>query len=109
MLLLNSFSINMVASKEFVAVVRNIERPKDLSVLDSVIGHQQLADMLGVPMNRATVQLQEGNRAIIAQYSGPRLEEGTTTLPEGAKIEWKQVTIVPLSVIDAMTIVNPIT
>ena len=40
-------------------------------------------------MNRVSVKLDNPDlHAIIGQYSGPRLEEGATELPEGARIEW---------------------
>lgn len=41
-----------------------------------------------LPANRASVKLEPGEKMIVAQYSGPRLPEGTTALPEGAKIEF---------------------
>jgi hypothetical protein len=56
------------------------------------IGHADtarlVAALLGIdiPANRATVVLGEGDCAVVAQYSGPRLPEGATTLPEGATI-----------------------
>lgn len=60
----------------------------------SAVGHQSTADVfsveLGVPvkMNRTTLQLTHDVGLIVGQYVGPRLEEGVTTLPEGAKIKW---------------------
>ena len=41
-----------------------------------------------IPCNRATVALKEGDVALVGQYSGPRLPEGATSLPEGAAIKW---------------------
>lgn len=67
--------------------------------LESVIGHADTArivsDILGVelPANRATVKLEKGEKMIVAQYSGPRLPEGATSLPEGAKIEFVLVEV----------------
>jgi hypothetical protein len=66
----------------------------DLVQLESMIGHidtaKIISGMLGVelPMNRKNVKLAQGEKMIVAQYSGPRLPEGATTLPEGAKIEF---------------------
>ena len=60
----------------------------------SAVGHETTAKLfeqiLGVPVpyNRMTVQPASGDRALIGQYIGPRLEEGATELPEGARIEW---------------------
>lgn len=65
----------------------------------SAVGHASTAavfsDALGVtiPANRLTVQVQPGDLLIIGQYSGPRLEEGATTLPEGATIRWFSVEV----------------
>lgn len=61
----------------------------------SAVGHADTASIfaneLGLPIlpNRVSVKLDNPDtRAIVGQYIGPRLPEGTTTLPEGAKIEW---------------------
>jgi len=50
--------------------------------------------MLGVsvPVNRVNVKLT--GPMVVAQYMGPRLPEGATTLPEGAKIEFWKVELV---------------
>lgn len=59
----------------------------------SAIGHAETAKVVSatlgteVPMNRANVVLQEETELLVAQYSGPRLPEGATSLPEGARIE----------------------
>jgi len=62
---------------------------------ESAVGHADTASVfaneLGLPIlaNRVSVKLTDPEtRALIGQYVGPRLPEGTTTLPEGAKIEW---------------------
>ena len=60
----------------------------------SVVGHPSTAaifsDLLGedIPFNRESVKLGDDDALLVGQYSGPRLEEGATQLPEGAKIEW---------------------
>ena len=65
----------------------------------SVVGHADTATVfssllgLDVPTNRATFTLEEGVTLFVGQYKGPRLPEGATTLPEGAKVEWAMVTI----------------
>lgn len=63
--------------------------------LVSAVGHADtawlIANELGLPVtvNRVSVKLTNPDtRAIIAQYTGPRLPEGTKTLPECAKFEW---------------------
>ena len=71
----------------------------DVVILESVIGHADTArivsGMLGIelPVNRANVKLACGEKMIVAQYSGPRLPEGATVLPEGAKIEFVLVEV----------------
>ena len=65
----------------------------------SAVGHGETALVFSnvldvdVPMNRATVSLEIGDTIIVGQYSGPRLPEGATMLPEGATIKWAQVSI----------------
>lgn len=60
----------------------------------SAIGHADtaaiLSNLLGVDLevNRVSVKLDVGCHALIGQYVGPRLPEGDTDLPEGARIEW---------------------
>ena len=56
------------------------------------IGHQSTADLLGMEANRVTLQAGSGATLIVAQYNGPRLNEGVTDLPEGAEllpIKWE--------------------
>lgn len=62
---------------------------------ESAVGHADTAAVfsneLGLPImaNRVSVKLTNPEtRALVGQYVGPRLPEGTTTLPEGATIEW---------------------
>lgn len=65
----------------------------------SAVGHSDtavvFASVLGHPVatNRATVSLVPGDAIIVGQYSGPRLPEGATTLPEGATIKWALVSV----------------
>jgi hypothetical protein len=113
MLLLNAFSLNMLLDQP---TVEPFSSPKDINVtfqelpksaaqsaldgrLESAVGHADtatvLSDVLGmpVPCNRATVSLKLGDKVIVAQYVGPRLPEGATKLPEGAKMKFYLVTI----------------
>lgn len=70
--------------------------------LESVIGHADTARLVGgqlgqeLPVNRATVKLEVGEHLLVAQYVGPRLPEGATTLPEGARIDY--FIVVPIAV-----------
>jgi hypothetical protein len=67
--------------------------------IQSAVGHADTAkvfsSVLGtdVPMARVTVSLEAGDRILVGQYSGPRLPEGATSLPQGASLKWAVVTI----------------
>ena len=58
----------------------------------SALGHDDIAALLTemtgheLKKNRISNKLLVGDKAILAQYSGPRLPEGATKLPEGAEI-----------------------
>jgi hypothetical protein len=62
--------------------------------VESAVGHADTAavfsTLLGrpVPVNRVNIKLTQGVILLVGQYIGPRLPEGATTLPEGARIEW---------------------
>ena len=96
MFILNDFSLNMLVGNADV-VVREVSQKVAAILADacvSAVGHADTAavfsSVLGVeiPCNRATVALKEGDVALVGQYSGPRLPEGATSLPEGAAIKW---------------------
>jgi len=104
MKLLNAFSLNMISADCTVEIKRISENRVAGTAYDgcieSYIGHKQLSDILSdrwrveIPMNRDTVTLDSnGERVFIAQYKGPRLPEGTTEIPDGAKIEFFAVEI----------------
>jgi len=110
-MLLNAFSINMLASFPASIDIREISpdearlallceaEAEGESLILSAVGHADtaavLTSILGVPVpcRRETVVLQPGSVSIIAQYTGPRLPEGATTLPEGAAIRFFAVTV----------------
>jgi hypothetical protein len=60
----------------------------------SCVGHADIASVLSgligieVPVNRVSVSLMPGDTLVVGQYVGPRLPEGCSTLPDGARIEW---------------------
>ena len=96
MFILNAFSLNMIVGNADI-VVREVSESVAARLADacvSAVGHADTAavfsNVLGVavPCNRATVALKEGDVALVGQYSGPRLVEGATSLPEGATIKW---------------------
>jgi hypothetical protein len=94
--LLNAFSLNMIVGDADLLVRQvGIEAARNIArVATSAVGHADTAavfsDVLGVdvPTNRVSVTLNVGDLALVGQYSGPRLPEGATTLPEGAAIKW---------------------
>ena len=101
MFILNAFSLNMIVGNADI-VVREITKDVAASLAAdcvSAVGHADTAavfsNVLGVtvPCNRATVALKEGDVALVGQYSGPRLPEGASTLPEGAAIKWMVVAV----------------
>ena len=60
----------------------------------SYMGHADIARIVSaqlgveIAVNRVNVSLKPGDNAIVAQYMGPRLQEGATELPDGARIEY---------------------
>lgn len=96
MFLLNAFSLNMLTSNADISVRQvSLDVARNLaSVATSAVGHADTAsvfsDVLGidVPTNQVSVTLGDGEAALVGQYSGPRLAEGATSLPEGATIKW---------------------
>lgn len=103
MILLNSFSLNMIAALPAQILFEEISLDEAKKLLQdgftSAVGHADtatiLADLLQLPVEsaRVTVSLAKGEVALIGQYTGPRLPEGTTTLPAGSTIKWIKVTV----------------
>jgi hypothetical protein len=88
----NAFSLGMLPEGA-APTIRELPGRPDVSGLVSVVGHADTASILGVAFNRATIKLNLGDVLIVAQYDGPRLAEGTTTLPDGARFRWFGVAI----------------
>ena len=98
MIITNAFSLNMLGGAQHAKVeITQISTTYAAEMLrtdgvESAIGHTDTASVvsshlgLEVPAVRSTVTLPPGSTVIVAQYSGPRLPEGATTLPEGASI-----------------------
>ena len=95
MLLLNAFSLNMFNPSSCFPIFRevSIDYVKNTS-LESAIGHADTAKILSgilemdISTNRISVALDSGDLAFVAQYIGPRLPEGATQLPDGARIKF---------------------
>ena len=102
MYLLNAFSANMLAelpvSVHFVDISPAV-MAKLAQESVSAVGHADTAALFStilgvkVPCNRVSVTLKAGDNALLGQYTGPRLPEGATTLPEGANIKWILVNV----------------
>lgn len=90
MYLLNAFSLQMLEGDATVKFETVESLP---SGLESAVGHQDTANVLGVPMNRVNVKLHRGDVAYVAQLMGGRLPEGSTTLPEGFTFRYIKVTV----------------
>lgn len=102
----NAFSLNMAETLDTEFRVQfspvTVEEAKTLSV-ENAIGHDDTARVVGSLLgkdgfqqgNRINVKLKAGESVLIAQYFGPRLPEGATTLPEGANIKFVLATILP--------------
>jgi hypothetical protein len=99
----NAFSLNMVEGDVKVSVQKvdaeTVINAINKTVVECVIGHTDTARVVGsilgvdIEPNRVTVKLNPGDILYVAQYVGPRLLEGATTLPSGARIEFKRVTV----------------
>lgn len=89
----NAFSLGMVPRHLLHAVRMTPCDPPRLVGVESCVGHADTAAMLGVPMCRVSVTLQPGDILWVAQLMGGRLPEGTTTLPEGASVQWVRVEV----------------
>lgn len=104
-ILANAFSLSMVSGNCKIEV-REISHLEVLTILhpdgewQSCIGHADTSKILegllgqSVQVNRSSICVEEGDILVVAQYSGGRLPEGATELPEGAKILWKMVRVV---------------
>lgn len=98
----NAFSVNMMDPGRFHLVeFIPITKEKFIEIVkerdwESSIGHQSMADLLSemtgevIPMNRKNDKINSSadGTIVLAQYTGPRLQEGATELPEGAQIEF---------------------
>jgi hypothetical protein len=77
----NAFSLQMLTEHLATVNVEMVLREDiPFNECESVIGHQDLADHLGVPMDRRTLKLSTGDVLYVAQFVGGRLPEGTSML-----------------------------
>mgnify|MGYP003617133033 FL=1 len=100
----NAFSLSMIAhlghcDLDVTTNICNYQQMVEALKPISVVGHEDTANLfsnilcMDVPMNRVSVTLEKGDILIVGQYTGPRLPEGTSILPEGASINWMCVQV----------------
>ena len=104
----NAFSLQMLdLSSGNTLVIRPVteEEAKEVAKLaTSCVGHADTAAVMSsqlgfdVLCQRTNVALAEEDQLLVGQFSGGRLPEGATTLPEGTKLSWILVTVVPKQV-----------
>ena len=92
----NAFSLQMVDPKHLDRVQFEAVNLADYSLKEfhSIVGHADIAAVLGVKMNRESVMLnpEAGDLMFVAQLVGGRLPEGCKTLPEGFQLQGVLVT-----------------
>ena len=97
--LANAFSLNMLAVNSGSLRFNEVSTEHASNYIKqqeyvSAVGHADTAKVFGselrcdVATNRLTLKIGQGDTVLVGQYSGPRLEEGATTLPIGASIKW---------------------
>ena len=85
----NAFSLQMVARDNLSRVsFHPVGGKPDIQNMTSIVGHADIAKVLNVAFNRASVTLERGDCVYVAQLMGGRLPEGVTTLPDGFRLEW---------------------
>lgn len=102
--LANAFSLSMIGTAGGSATLEiellTPERARELlhrNSWRSIVGHADTAAVFGqvldlpVVANRETYRMGDRDVLIVGQYVGPRLPEGATELPVGARIEWYRV------------------
>lgn len=90
----NAFSLQMVKNFPCDIHIEEVSKEEALSKdNESVVGHPDTANVLGVKYNRVSLTLNNGDILYVAQVIGGRLPEGCTILPEGFKMKFLKVTI----------------
>lgn len=100
----SAFSLNMLDGKEHNLKVVPLSDEEAYNLIQdksfvSIIGHQDTAAIISTLLGkdvaycRRNTSLTADDTMLVGQYIGPRLPEGTTTLPENARIEFYYVEI----------------
>ena len=96
MIVTNAFSINMLSnSASFKFSQVSLEDARELVARNrwvSAVGHADTAalfsTLLGQHVRCLRGNVTDPKQMLVGQYSGPRLPEGASQLPEGASITW---------------------
>ncbi len=107
--LMNSLPVSIFNHADRVVSVVKITAQEAATLLSagftSAVGFASTAGLfstlLGVEvhMNRINVSVTDADVVIVGQYTGPRLPEGSVSLPEGAVVTWYHVTTSPCDVV----------
>lgn len=105
--MLPRWSIDPEAASDGVAIgadlrIRTVDDPAAYLAgvdddIESAVGHADTAALFtailgrGVEARRVSVEMADDVTLLVGQYIGPRLPEGTTALPEGARVLWATV------------------
>ena len=92
----NAFSLQMVSEDKYKLNVEEISKDsfdkiKDIAL--SCVGHEETANILEVKYNRTNISLLKGVILYVAQFTGGRLPEGATKLPEGFSFKYLKVVL----------------
>jgi hypothetical protein len=116
MIIINAFSANMLKGDGAVVTFEPLSlRAAQHAAIDgeSAVGHASTAAIFSTILEtqveccRRAITLTHEDEALLGQYIGPRLLEGVTELPEGAKIRWFRVAVQNIS--PAKTCLSPLT
>lgn len=101
----NAFSVQMINLSNGEVPVRftkiSLDKAKEIlsSGFKSAIGHEDTAQVvsgllgMSVPANRVSISLGSEDTLIVSQIMGGRLPEGSTTIPDGMRIDFIKVEI----------------
>lgn len=90
----NAFSLQMLESLPSTILVEEVSKSDIPEDVVSVIGHEDIARLVGYPVNRVSNKFTSEDTLYVAQYVGGRLPEGVTKLPDNAEIKFIKVNII---------------
>jgi len=99
----NAFSFQMIRDPNCLLAVHELQKEEFEKLTEgvlSVVGHEDLAHVLGVKYNRENLVLNKGDTLYVAQVIGGRLPEGATELPEGFGLKFYCMKIVESLIIN---------